>query len=88
MSNFELFFHEKAKKSFDRLDNSIQSRIKDKLIELKEYPERGKHLKYVGFWSLRIGEYRAIYEINKQNNKVIILFIGHRREVYEDLSGL
>lgn len=59
---FQLLLHEKAKTSFDKLD--------DEIAELKQYPERG------------IGDYRAIYEIDKQNKKVIVLYIGHRSEVY------
>ncbi len=55
---------------------------------MKPEHEAGKHLKYSNFWSLRIGDYRAIYEIDRERNRVIVLFIGHRKDVYEDLSKL
>ena len=85
---FKIFFHPKAKAFLDKLNSEIQKRIKNKIKELEKFPERGKHLRYSVFWSLRIGDYRAVYEINKQKQKVIILFIGHRKNVYSDFSKL
>ncbi|UCD03483.1 MAG: type II toxin-antitoxin system RelE/ParE family toxin [Candidatus Woesearchaeota archaeon] len=87
--SFTILVHPKAKKFTDKLDKEIKERIKNKISELKEFPEnRGKPLKYSNFWSLRVGDYRVIYEIDKSNNKVIILFIGHRKNVYDDFSKL
>ena len=34
-----------------------------------------------GYWKLRVGDYRIIYKL--QGKSVLILKIGHRREVYE-----
>ena len=84
---FEILLHPLAAKFLQKTDSEINKQIKKKLKELKEFPEqRGKHLRYTQFWSLRIGDYRAIYEI--KNKKVIILFIGHRDDVYDDFSKL
>lgn len=83
--SFNIFFHPKAKDFFDKLGAQFQRRIKKKISELKEFPEeRGKHLKHSGFWSLRIGDYRAIYEIDREQERIIVLFIGHRKNVYDD----
>ncbi|MFZ4388148.1 MAG: type II toxin-antitoxin system RelE family toxin [Chthoniobacterales bacterium] len=52
---------------------------------LAENPRRvGKPLKgdLSGFWSARRGEYRVVYEINDDVVTVIILRIGHRRDIY------
>ena len=68
---------------------AVVEQIIEKLKELKDSPERiGKPLKYSDFWSLRIGDYRAIYEINKDKKQAIILFIGHRSKVYDDFSKI
>ncbi|MFB6088786.1 MAG: type II toxin-antitoxin system RelE/ParE family toxin, partial [Candidatus Aenigmatarchaeota archaeon] len=40
------------------------------------------------FYRLRIGDYRAIYEVDKKKEKVVVLFIGHRKNVYDDFSKL
>jgi len=86
---FTILLHPKAAKTLQKIQEPTKSRIKEKLRELEENPEKiGKPLKYSDFWSLRIGDYRAIYEINKDKNQVIILFIGHRKKVYDDFSKL
>jgi mRNA-degrading endonuclease RelE of RelBE toxin-antitoxin system len=48
----------------------------------------GKALKPSGFWSLRVGDYRAIYEIDRTKKRVIVLFIGHGKRVYGDFSKM
>ena len=40
------------------------------------------------FWKIRIGDYRIIYEIDKPSNRVIVLFVGHGKSVYDDFSKL
>ncbi|MBU7011691.1 MAG: type II toxin-antitoxin system RelE/ParE family toxin [Theionarchaea archaeon] len=86
--NYSILLHPKANIFLDKLDQEMRKRIRKKLEELQEYPERGNHLRYSVFWSLRVGDYRIIYEIDKKEQKVIILFIGHRKDVYDDFSKL
>lgn len=86
---FTVLLHPKAVKILEKIEEQIRSRIIEKLRELRNRPERvGKRLKYSEFWSLRVGDYRAIYEINKDKNQVVILFIGHRKKVYDDFSKM
>ncbi|MCD6547323.1 MAG: type II toxin-antitoxin system RelE/ParE family toxin [Nanoarchaeota archaeon] len=82
----KILFHPKAAKFLKKVDKEIKERILKKIKRLKENKNLGKHLRYSNFRSLRIGDYRAIYEIEK--NKIITLFIGHRKNVYEDFSKL
>jgi mRNA-degrading endonuclease RelE of RelBE toxin-antitoxin system len=35
-----------------------------------------------GIWSARRGTYRVLYRINDMNREVVVLRIGHRRDVY------
>ena len=84
-----ILLHPLAARSFEKLDKEVRRQLKKRLKELGEYPEqRGKHLRHTQFWSLRIGDYRAIYEIKSNEKKVIVLFIGHRDGVYDDFSKL
>jgi mRNA-degrading endonuclease RelE of RelBE toxin-antitoxin system len=55
---------------------------------LRSTPQLGKRLRYFNFWSLRVGDYRVIYEIWKKERQIVVLFIGHRKHVYEDLGKL
>jgi len=85
----EVLLHPLAARFLEKTDPEMSSRIKRKLKELSKNPEqRGKHLRYTQFWSLRIGDYRAIYEIRKKEKRVIILFIGHGDDVYDDFTKL
>lgn len=84
-----MLLHPRAAKNLKKIGEPTESRIKQKLLELKDSPEKaGKPLRYSDFWSLRVGDYRVIYQINKDLNQVIILFIGHRRKVYDDFSKM
>lgn len=35
-----------------------------------------------GVWSARKGPYRVLYEIDEDNKVVVVLHVGHRRDVY------
>jgi len=84
-----VLLHPKAVKALEKIEEQPRSRITEKLRELRNRPERvGRRLKYSEFWSLRVGDYRAIYEINRDKNQVVILFIGHRKKVYDDFSKM
>ena len=74
-----------AQKQLSKLPNTIATRIEDKLLELEGDPRPPgcKKLKGRDAWRIRIGDYRAIYEINDGKLIVTVITIGHRREVYE-----
>ncbi len=40
------------------------------------------------FWKIRVGDYRAIYEIEGSEHQVIVLFVGHRKNVYDEFFRL
>jgi mRNA interferase RelE/StbE len=85
---FKVLLHPKAARFLEKLDTSFKDRIIQNLKEVEDSPEKGEHLKHSPFWRLRIGDYRAIYEIDKEESQVIVLFIGHRKDVYDDFSRL
>ena len=86
--SFKVLLHPKAARFLEKLDTSHKVRITQSLKELEDSPGKGEHLKHSPFRRLRIGDYRAIYEIDKEANRVIVLFIGHRKDVYDDFSKL
>jgi len=82
-----LAFNIKYKKSIERdlkrLNKEDAGRILDKIEdELSEKADAYPLLKgdFAGLRKLRIGDYRVIYAIIK--NDCLILRIGHRREIY------
>jgi mRNA interferase RelE/StbE len=86
---FKVFLDPKAAKTLAKLDATSRTRIKETLKGLSVDPKKaGKQLKLSDFWSLRIGDWRAIYEIDLNQNQVIVLFVGHRKNVYDDFSKM
>lgn len=62
--------------------------IREKLaVDPEAYGERLR-AELHGYWKLRVGEYRVIYEIRKKLITVLVLKIGYRRddEVYRQMS--
>lgn len=86
--NYEVLLHPKADDFLQEVENKIEARIREKMKSLSSEPKKGKKLKHSDFWRLRIGDYRAIYEIDKKNEMIVALFIGHRKDVYDDFSKL
>ena len=86
---FAVLLHPKAAKELEKIENTTKTRIVERLRDLKDNLERvGKILRHSNFWSLRVGDYRAIYEIDRTKRQVVVLFIGHRKKVYDDFSKL
>lgn len=84
----QIFLHPKADGALQKLDKKIQATIKKKIRELKDFPEKGERLLGTNFWKTRAGNYRIIYEIETQPNRVLILYIGHRKNVYDEFQRL
>lgn len=85
---FSVLLTPKAAKSLKKLQRSIGTRVAESLKQLEQTPEAGEQLKPSRFWKVRVGDYRAIYEIDRSSNRIIVLFIGHRKNVYDDFSKL
>lgn len=85
---YSVLFRPKAAKSLRKLQRSMGRRIVESLKELERSPEIGEQLKPSKFWKIRIGDYRLVYEIDKTSNRVIVLFVGHRKNVCDEFSRL
>jgi len=74
---FYIKLFESDRSRFDRINNALKSLQKD--------PTQGKPLKHTlkGKYSLRVGVYRIIYQINKKIITVYVLDIGHRKNIYK-----
>jgi addiction module RelE/StbE family toxin len=62
----------------------IKNAIEDKLMV--DPLKFGKPLRrnLSGLFKLRVGDYRIIYQVKENEVIVVIVKVGHRREVYED----
>jgi mRNA interferase RelE/StbE len=74
-----------AQKQLAQVDSQSRSRIASALHALAENPRPPDCKKLVGrpAWRIRVGTYRVIYEIQDKELIVLVVTIGHRREVYQ-----
>ena len=57
--------------------------ILNKIYSIRENPFRFlKRLQGEKLWRLRIGDYRAIVDVIISMNKIIVVRIGHRKNIY------
>ena len=81
---YKVLLSKKSNSFLEKLEKSDKERVKNKLRQLSDNPELGKPLvgKLSSLWSLRIGIYRVINQIRKNELVVLVLKIGHRERVY------
>ncbi len=83
-------FDNRARKELRKLDKQAQDRILKWLRETlatEEDPRRtGKSLRgrMKGLWRYRVGDYRIISQIQDENILILVVRIGHRRDIYEE----
>ncbi|MCK5800717.1 MAG: type II toxin-antitoxin system RelE/ParE family toxin [Deltaproteobacteria bacterium] len=88
MRMYAIEFLPAAKKELKRLDFVVQKRIKEKILLLATDPAKLKNnikpLKgeFSGKFRLRVGNQRVIFRIIEKKVLIIVIRIGHRKEVY------
>ena len=73
-----------AAKALGKISAKDKLRLIDAIDKLKEQPFSGTVLKgeYSGLRRIRVGNYRVVYEVTESALLVLVIRIGHRREVY------
>jgi len=81
---YRVLYTREAARRLGRLDGAVKERIREAIIRLSENPELGKRLTGLlsGRWSYRVGAWRILYKVRKSELLILILTVGHRREVY------
>lgn len=83
---YQVIWSEKSRKNLDNLDKATSSRIITKVESIKEEPLMYvKRLQGVKLYSLRVGEYRVILDIEKQKIVIFVVKVGLRNTVYDDV---
>ena len=79
-----------ARGAIRKLDPGTRNRIRAAVEELASNPLRGKPLAFTlkGLRSWRTGDWRIIYKANAETVVVVIVTVGHRRDVYERVHRL
>ena len=73
-----------AQRQLSRANRRDQSRIISAIQALADNPRPHGYRRLSGrpAWRIRVGSYRVIYEIHDDQLLVLIVTIGHRKEVY------
>ena len=89
MSVYHVELTESAKKSLNKLDKYTQKIIlfwlRNNLEGCENPRTHGKPLSAdrVGQWRYRVGDYRIIAKIEDNRLIILVIAIGHRREIYK-----
>jgi mRNA interferase RelE/StbE len=85
MAQYSLQLLRQAEKFLAALENQPAERIKTAIDRLTTNPRPPGCEKMQGEpgWRIRVGKYRIVYEIIDERLVVLVVRIGHRREVYK-----
>ncbi len=81
-------FTDSSRKQLKKIDEYNRTRILKYLFEVESLEDprsRGKALEQnlKGFWRYRVGDYRIICSIEEEQVTILVLKIGHRRDIYK-----
>jgi len=81
---YRIVLTKSVQKELDRFSDEVTQRILARLTELETNPRPPdvKKLKGRNAWRIRVGNYRVIYEVHDRGLQVLVITVGHRREVY------
>jgi len=83
---FSIDITQTADKFLDKLQKKDKEIILKKIYSIRDNPFHFiKKLQGTKLWRLRIKDYRAVLDILISGNKIIVLRIGHRKNVYKNL---
>ncbi len=79
-----VFITKRARKLIDKMPAEEKKRCADALRVLSNDPLRGEMLlgEFRGLRRYRVGVLRIVYRLDKKPKPILIVAIGHRREVY------
>ncbi len=82
---YKIEFAKQAAKQFKALPRQEQQRLKTKIDDLEIDPRPPGVVKLSGeknLYRIRVGNYRIIYSIQDSRLLILIVKIGHRKDVY------
>ena len=82
-------FKRSAAKALQKIPRSDRRKIRDRIDSLAESLPDPATTKMKGdnpFHKVRVGDYRIVYEIQESVLVILVLKIGHRKDVYRHLT--
>ena len=85
MADYRIEFTPSARKQFEKLPAQVRRRLAPEIDSLAKEPRPAdvKHLAGPDdLWRIRVGAYRIVYAIEDDRLVVLVVKLGHRRDVY------
>ncbi|MCL4381442.1 type II toxin-antitoxin system RelE/ParE family toxin [Candidatus Marsarchaeota archaeon] len=85
---YDIEISDDARQSFRKLDKLTAQRIYTKLKEIASSENPFiyvKRLTGIALFSLRVGDYRIILDIKRNSLIILVLKLGRRKNVYDDV---
>lgn len=82
---YAIQFKPAALRQLEKLPRNVQKRIASRVHAFRDDPFPSGCKKLLGeadTWRVRVGDYRVIYRVHRGVLLVLVINIGHRREVY------
>jgi mRNA interferase RelE/StbE len=85
VNSYTIEFRPAAFKEFRKIDRAVQPRIHGAIAMLAQDPRppASRPLRGRDAYRLRVGDYRILYTIEDRILLIVIVTIGHRRDVYK-----
>ena len=85
MSGYRVEFRPAAARQLRKIEPQARDRLRGAIALLAEDPRppASRQLRGRPGWRVRVGDYRIIYTIEDGLLVVVVITIGHRREVYD-----
>jgi len=85
VAGYELIVRHSVRKDVEKIPQKDLTRILNKLEALRNDPKPAGCVKLSGseYYRIRQGDYRIIYEVQGKVLIIVLIKIGHRREVYK-----
>jgi len=81
---FNLLYSEQALKQLEKLEKQVKERILKTLERIRIRPiSHVKKLVSSPYFRLRAGDYRVILDIKNNDMILLVIEVGHRRNVYK-----
>ncbi len=82
---YELIYSSDALKKLEKLDVSTRERVVVTLERLRIRPESCDIKKLIGMsgYRLRVGDYRVIFDMEKNILQILVIKMGHRKNIYD-----
>ena len=85
--SYRIEFDPQAIEDLKGISTKVQPQILKKInwlgLNFEQVQPKGLAENLAGFYKLRVGDYRVLYEIDEELEVVTIARVGHRRDIYD-----